>query len=64
MCGYHRSTASSAFFSAFYAQITRPHSTTRPNAVWTTYSSPQSGSDEHCMQCRAQWTLQLLLEAI
>jgi hypothetical protein len=62
MCGYH--SIFSAFFSAFYAQITRPHSTTWPNAVWTTYSSPQSGSDEHCMQCRAQWTLQLLLEAI
>ena len=44
--------------SAFYAQFTRPHSTTRPNAVWTTYSSPQSGSDEHCMQCRAQWRQQ------
>ena len=53
--GYHTASRPS---SAFYAHFTRPHSTTRPNAVWTTYSSPQSGSDEHFLLCRAQWTLQ------
>ena len=43
---------------AFYAHFTRPHSTTRPNTVWTTYSSPQTGSDEHVLLCRAQWSQQ------
>ena len=57
--GYHSHLRPS---SAFYAHFTRPRSTTRPNAVWTTYSSPRSSSDEPCMLCRAQWTRQLMLE--
>ena len=44
--------------SAFYAHFTRPRSTTRPNAVWTTYI--QQPTDwhllAHCSMGRAQWT--------
>ena len=43
--------------SAFYARF-RFHAATRPNAVWTTYSSPQTSSDEHVLLCRDQWSQQ------
>ena len=44
--------------SAFYAHFARPHSTTRPNDMRTTFSSPQTGTSQQCRLGRAQWTRQ------
>ena len=40
--------------SAFYAQFTRPYSTTRQNAIRTTCSSPLTRTDKHSSMSSAQ----------
>ena len=40
--------------STFYAQFTRSHSTTRPNAIRTAYSSTLTNTDHHSSISRAQ----------
>ena len=49
--------------SAFYAHFARPHSTTRPNDMHITSSSPQTGTSQQCRLGRAQWTRQHWLQA-
>ena len=40
--------------STFYAQFTWPHSTTRPNAIRTTYSSTLTNTDHHSSMGRTK----------
>ena len=40
--------------SAFYATFTSPHAITWRNAMWITYSGPQTGTGKHCSAGRVQ----------
>eukprot|EP00964_Phaeocystis_antarctica_P118515 scaffold82314_cov36-Phaeocystis_antarctica.AAC.3 len=49
--------------SAFYASFTSPHAITWRNAMWITYSGPQTGTGKHCSAGRVQLAQQQGLQA-